>query len=209
MNRAAGPILLVVATAVGADPPKFSARSESARPPADLSAAIGDELDTKAVVLADDSGATATFWLRKALPVRDADSYRSIAAGTLIGVVRFARPWSDFRGQEAPAGVYTLRLAVQPDTKDHEGTSPFRDFVILVPVAADPKPDALPIKTLIEKSGTATGGTHPVVMLLLPYPKPAAEPTILNRDKKVFAVGVKGPGGMGFGFTVRGSGLGK
>jgi hypothetical protein len=209
MMRIAGPIaLLVAAPLLAADPPKLSVKSGKLEPPNDLKPAIRDLLDSDGTTVSD-RDVIATFWLRKDIPVKDAKSYRSIAAGTLIGVVRLARPWIDFRGNEAPAGDYTLRLAVQPESKDHEGTAPFRDFVILVPAAVDAKPEVLPLKTLIEKSGSATGGTHPVVMLLLPHAKPPVEPVIIEHEKRLQAVGVKGPAGLGWAFTVRGTGVDK
>jgi hypothetical protein len=120
--------------------------------------------------------------------------------------VRLAAPWTDFKSQEVPAGSYTLRLAIQPDTKDHEGTAPHRDFCILVPAAADPKPDVLPLKEIIKRSGTATGGTHPVAMLLFPHPKPPAKPVVLTKGK-VTAIAVRATADLGFAFTVRGTGV--
>ena len=147
-----------------------------------------------------------SLWLAKAIPLTNTKvepTYRSVTPGTLIGAVRFARAWIDFRTQEIAAGVYTLRLALQPVSKDHEGTTPYRDFCILVPAAEDKKPDVLPLKTLIAMSGKATGGTHPVVMLLVPHPKPAAEPVILHNDKRA-VVGVRANARLGFGLTVIG-----
>lgn len=207
-------LLLLVALVTGpatAAPP-FTAEWVEVEPPADLKAPVRQLLVGKAVRVSDDKGVVATFWLRPDIPARpDAAGYRAIAPTTAIGVVRFGRPWTDFHHQEIPAGVYTLRLFVQPESKDHEGTAPHRDVCVLTPAAADVRPDAVPVKRLIEQSGTATGGTHPVVILLFPHPKPPAGPVVADRGKGIVTVGVKGSvkvgdatADLGFGFVVRG-----
>jgi len=93
--------------------------------------------------------------------------------GQLFGVVTFAKPWTDFRGQEIPAGAYTLRSAKQPKTADHEDTSPSPDFLILSPIADDRDPADLPFAALKKLSGKASGGNHPAVMVMLPAEKEA------------------------------------
>lgn len=199
--------VLVSAFGLAADSPRLSVKFVIDDPPKDITPALRDLLDARAVDVSDARGPVCKFWMRKEIPRGDkkaAPTYRSVTPGSLVGAVRFARPWTDFRTQEIAAGVYTLRLAVQPESKDHEGTAPFRDFCILVPAAADPKVDALPLKALIAMSGKATGGTHPVVMLLVPHPKPGAEPTVLV-EKKRTAIGVRVGGHLGFGFTVLGA----
>jgi hypothetical protein len=95
-------------------------------------------------------------------------------------------------------------LALQPKSKDHEGTSPYRDFCILVPVALDEKVDVLTLKEMVSKSGKATGGTHPLVMLLVPHATPRAAPEVLTHGKRV-AIGVRATNRLGFGFTVMGT----
>jgi hypothetical protein len=157
------------------------------------------------VVVSDKSGAICSFWLRKEIPLlaaKEPPTYRAVKPGTLIGVVQLHRDWRDFKTHEVPAGVYTLRLALQSETKDHQGTAPHRDFVILVPAKEDTKPEVLPLKTIIQKSGVATGGTHPVVMLLFPFEKPE----VIVKGKRV-VVGVQSNEKFGFAFTVLGSGV--
>jgi hypothetical protein len=194
MMRAALLALALAIPTFAADPPKLSAKRETIDAPKDLAPAIRELIDNRATVVADTSGTVCTFWLRKEIPAAETKggpTYRSIAPGTMVGVVQLARPWTDFRHQEAPAGVYTLRIVVQPETKDHEGTAPYRDFCILCPAAEDTKPDVLTLKAIVKKSGTATGGTHPVVMLLFPYPNPEELPAIRQYDKRA-AIGIRG-----------------
>jgi hypothetical protein len=199
--------VLLAAPLLAAEPPKLSIKSETVDPPKTCAAAIRDLLSDRVISVSDSSGPLCTLWLRKEIPIatrKGEPTYRSITAGTLVGVIRFARPWSDFRGNEAPAGDYTLRSAVQPESKDHEGTAPYRDFCILVPAADDPKPDVLAFKTLVKMSGKATGGTHPIVMMLVPHPTPPAEPTLLVKGKRI-ALGVHVKEDFALAFTLVGA----
>jgi hypothetical protein len=198
---------LLATPLLAADPPKLTASTDTLDPPTELAAAVRDLLTRHAYTATDSDGRLATVWLRKDLsltPGKGPPTYRAIQPGTLVGSIRLHRAWSDFRSQEVPAGFYTLRYVLQPETKDHEGTAPQRDFVILVAANEDGKPDVLPLKTIVAKSGKTTGGTHPVVMLLDPHPKPAAEPAIQAKGKRQL-LGVRGPGELGFAFTLIGS----
>ena len=78
-------------------------------------------------------------------------TYREIQPTTVVGAVRFPQAWSDYRKQKIPAGVYTLRLAVQPENGDHMGTAPYNDFLLLSPAAKDTSADAMEPKELHEK----------------------------------------------------------
>lgn len=207
MMRVPVAVALLTASLVAADPPKLSTKSETVDAPKACEPAVRKLLTERAIAVSDSSGALCTIWMRNELPIvagKDAPTYRAIPSGTLVGAIRLARPWCDFRGNEAPAGDYTLRIAVQPESKDHEGTAPYRDFCILVPAVEDTKPDVLSLKTLVKMSGKATGGTHPVVMMLVPHPKPPAEPTLLSKGKRV-ALGVRVKEDFGFGFTLVGA----
>jgi hypothetical protein len=203
--------------AAAAEPPKLSTKPETADPPKELAGPVRALFDDRAVMASDAAGEVCTLWLRKDIPAMATASerkaglkYQAIGQTTIVGAIRLARPWTDFRTQEAPAGVYTLRFALQPLSKDHEGTAPHREFCVLSPAAADPKPDPLPLKKLVAQSGTATGGTHAVVMLLLPHPKPGAEPAVIRKGKAA-AVGVRATvkvgdeaAELGFAFTLAG-----
>jgi hypothetical protein len=209
--------LLVAWPAAAADPPKLSTKLETADPPKELADPVRALFDDRAVTVSDSAGEVCTLWLRKDIPAtataaeRKAGlTYKAVAQTAMVGVIRLARPWTDFRTQEAPAGVYTLRFVLQPASKDHEGTAPHREFCVLSPAAADPKPDPLPLKKLLAQSGMATGGTHPLVMLLQPHPKPGAEPAVVRKGKAV-AVGVRAKmkvgdeaAELGFAFTLAG-----
>ena len=66
-----------------------------------------------------------------------------VQPGVLVGVVRLKRKGADFRGQDIASGVYTLRYANQPEDGNHVGTFATRDFLLMVPAAADTSPDVI------------------------------------------------------------------
>ena len=200
MTRLAGlmALLLAVSPLAAADAPKWGVQWETADPPTELKPAIRALLADRALRVTDSAGAYGTLWLRKDLPAKTAAdrgktglTYRAIAPAAVIGAVQFEKPWVDYRQQEIPAGVYTLRLAIQPASKDHEGTAPHREFCILTPAAQDATASEMPLKKLIALSSEITGGTHPLVMMLAPNPTPNAKPAIADSGKGVIALSVK------------------
>ena len=192
--------LILAAMVLTAEPAKVTVKLDTLELPKELATAIREASSRAAVHVTDKAGALCTIWLRKDIPTKDG----KVGPGTLIGAIQLHRAWSDFKTQEAPAGIYTLRYVLQPISKDHEGTAPQRDFVILLPAVEDPNLDVLPLKSIIQKSGKATGGTHPVVMLLYPHPKPSVEPIVLVKGKRT-AIGIRWKENLGYAFTVIGS----
>ena len=86
--------------------------------------------------------------------------------GQLIGVLRFTRRGSDFRDQTISRGVYTLRYGLQPVDGNHEGTSPTRDFLLLVNAENDTSVEPKAIEALLEASAEAAGSAHPAMLCL-------------------------------------------
>ncbi len=92
-----------------------------------------------------------------------------IRPGAFVGVARIPAPWTDSRGQTVPAGTYSLRYALQPLTKDHFGTTPHRDFLLLLPLARDTDPALRPDPTALGTASREVSATgHPAVIALLP-----------------------------------------
>lgn len=182
-------LFFLAANLVAAEP-TLTVKLAPTEVPKEIADGLRKSLRGDAHLVRDAKGAFATLWLCQELAVSATPeqrkvglTYRHLAPGTLLGVLHLQRGWRDFHEQEVEAGIYALRYAVQPNTKDHEGTAPHRDFAILVPIAKETKPDPLPLKTLIAHSGTITGGTHPVVLQLYPHPKPDATPSITRVGK--------------------------
>ena len=86
--------------------------------------------------------------------------------GQLVGVVRYARRAADFRDQRIDRGVYTLRYAHQPVDGSHVGTSPTRDFLLLIRASDDKSLKAMGGDDLVANSAEAAGSTHPCMLCL-------------------------------------------
>jgi hypothetical protein len=192
-------LAIALAPVGGADPAAPSVRAEALDPPAELAEPVAKLLDKNAVGVADKDGeAVLTIWFRAEIPakataeqVANGLTYREIPEGTLVGAVRFARPFVDYRKQEIAAGVYTLRFLVQPDVGDHVGTAPHPEFLVLSPAGKDADPEPLEPKALIKLSAATTGGDHPGVMLLFPHPAKDAGPKLIDKGDGVKALAVR------------------
>lgn len=120
-------------------------------------------------VRATASGVTIDFWWVKALEVGVTPAaWAAVDEGALVGAVRFGADFRDIRGRAIKAGVYTLRYGVQPDNGDHLGTSPFRDFLLLVPAALDTDGAPRGHDGTVDLSKRTIGGSHPAVWSIDP-----------------------------------------
>lgn len=57
--------------------------------------------------------------------------------GEWVGLLEVHGPVTDYRKMVVPPGLYSLRLANQPDSDDHKDTAPGRMFALLCPVEKD------------------------------------------------------------------------
>jgi len=125
-------------------------------------------------VTSDNATPAVEIWFRKEVPAQpktgSADAvYERLAPWAIVGVLHFTKGSTDFRGQSIAAGFYTLRAALMPDDGNHLGVAPSRDFLLLVPPAADPGPDTTPkFLDLVALSRQASGTKHPAPMSLVP-----------------------------------------
>lgn len=139
-------------------------------------------------VTPDDTTPAIEIWYRKdvaAKPKAASTSavYDRLTPSALVGVIHFTKASTDFRGQSVAAGFYTLRAALMPDDGNHLGVAPSRDFLLLVPAAADPGPDATPkFEELVALSRQASGTKHPAPLSLVPAEGGAA-PAITKDDE--------------------------
>lgn len=122
----------------------------------------------------DATGPAIELWFCKTIPSRPKDAsadavYDRLVPSSLIGVLHFVNPATDYRGQSIAAGFYTLRYALMPNDGNHLGVAPSRDFLLLIPVKADPGPDSIPKEAdLMALSRQAAGTKHPAPMSLVP-----------------------------------------
>jgi len=127
----------------------------------------------------DDPKPDCELWLRKSVPAQakkevEGVAYPQLAESTLAGVVHFLQAASDFRGQQVPAGFYTLRYALIPDDGNHLGVSSNRDFLLLIPAQSDSDPSAtFKFQELVTMSAKTVGAKHPSALSLPPADKPS------------------------------------
>jgi hypothetical protein len=150
----------------------FAVESLKEGAPAELSEAIRKELAPAGSRVVRGGKPFVDFWFRAALPTGDAKGglgilYPSLKPSGLVGVARFHGGSSDFKNQKFPAGVYTMRYALQPEDGDHQGTAESRDFLLLCPIASDASPELLEPKELNKLSAKVNGKKHPAVLYLV------------------------------------------
>ena len=139
-------------------------------PPTDLAPAFIATLQPQGVRILGPSGSVyCEVWFRTKLasgPKSTDDAVTlSIPQGALLGVIRFAGPAQDRRGQSLKAGTYTLRYSQYPVNGDHQGVAPQRDFALLVRISDDSDPAANPgFDALAALSAKASGTPHPAVL---------------------------------------------
>ena len=163
-------LLLCVASALG----QYKAESVGAPASPDIPKPLQDMLDSQGTRLVDGQGSTlCEIWLRKAVPANPNPSnssdtlYGPLAEGTFLGVLHFPAQGADFRGQAIKPGYYTLRYALIPQDGNHMGVNPYRDTLVLGPVAADTAPDAaLKFDGLVKLSRQASGTPHPALLVM-------------------------------------------
>src|SRR5262249_22476535 len=143
--------------------PQYSVKTlPDTAPPKELKEPIRALLGNTCVQVLDAKGGVmAELWFRKDVPVKATEAqikngltYKEVAQSTILGAMRVPKTVFDYRKQKIRAGVYTLRLAVQPMDGDHMGTAPYNDFCLACPAAEDTKPDLMEAKKLQELSTT-------------------------------------------------------
>ncbi len=213
-------VLSAVLLAAAPAGPKFAAGYEKAAPPEALAGPVRALLAAEALVVRGEKDEPVMrVWFRSEIPakateeqVKNGLTYREIPEGTLVGAVEFPAAFTDFRKQTIPAGVYTLRFAVQPDTGDHTGTAPHTEFCLMSPAAKDRSAEPLEVKAVIEMSSEVNDGKHPAVLLLFPNAVKEDAPKALDKGGGVWVVTTRRPVAaaglkttLGFGITVAGT----
>ncbi len=186
---------------------------KGAAAPDGIPAALKELVQAQGVRVLNDAGAPyAEIWLHKALageskaPGADV-IYAGIPEGRFLGVWRFVAAGSDFRGQQIKPGFYSMRYALIPNDGNHLGASQYRDFVLLVPAAADQNPaGTLKFEEIVLLSRKASGTGHPAVFPLV-TPESASEPALAKHDNNWILkakLGTKSGAGLPVAITVFG-----
>jgi hypothetical protein len=176
---------------------------------ASVPAAVKAAIDSAgARVLLPDGTPLAEIWLRKSTPKNAAAAsdvlYPQLSLSQMVGVIRFPNGAKDFRGHAVKAGFYTMRYQIQPNDGDHLGTAPNPDFLLMVPAAEDPDPNAkMDFKQLATASARASGVRHPAVFEMM-GPEPGDLPRAsTNADGYlIFSANLKSDDGKSFPIAV-------
>jgi hypothetical protein len=150
-------------------------------PPKEFGEAIRQLLQPRAVQVLDGSKPAFEFWFVKEVPLKSkpaslGKALDSLEQATLLGAVSVSADTRDYRNDELPAGVYTMRFALQPQDGDHSGSTDYTYFIVLVPAALDQKPGALTTyKAVVKASAKDTSTGHPRVMSLRPASSDAGD----------------------------------
>ena len=140
----------------------------------------------------------ARFWFRANVPTKAskaAVSYDQLEEGLLLGILqmRVGGALHDFRDQEIPKGLYTLRLARHPDDGDHQGIAETCEFVCLVPVSCDRSLDPVEHEDLLDLAIDGVNTGHPGALYLSPFSKkvPKRFPCIRTNAAKHVILGIQ------------------
>lgn len=160
--------------------------------------AVQKVLDTKGYrAVLDDGSVACELWLRQGVPAGknpngDAVLYPLLTESTLVGVISFPKPSTDYRGQPIKAGAYTLRYENIPNDGDHLGVAPNPDFLLLIPAASDSDPNAsYKFNDLVDMSRHATGTRHPGPMSMVQAKGSAPSFAKDDEDHWVLSVALK------------------
>jgi hypothetical protein len=157
--------------------------------PADVGEKLREVLAADGIRVADAEGKPfVDVWLRKSVPTGEPSDeqgvkFNQLAEGTFLGVARFHRAGSDYKANDFPAGVYTVRNGLQPRDGDHLGVSESRDFVLLSPVKADQGLDPIAAKELVKLSTQVSGISHPTVLYLIKVVGDAKPPRVFHDEE--------------------------
>lgn len=175
---------------------QYTIKEADAAPPKEVNESIRKQLRERAVQLRDAKDALlCEVWFRKEVPgkatpeqIKNGLTYRELPESTLLGVLKVTETIIDYRKQKIKPGVYTLRLAFQPQDGDHMGTAPHPEFCVAVPADSDKGAATLDIKELHELSAKSAGAAHPGVFLLFPQLKPEAAAKLVKKEDGAWAV---------------------
>jgi hypothetical protein len=137
------------------------------KPPDEVAEPIRAALDGKVLRVTSESDKPFfEFWFRKELPLAQKPEggqldIGTIPEGTILGVLKVNAQRRDFRNEEIPPGVYTLRYGIQPEDGNHLGVAPTRTFALLIPANSDTKLDPIDHKDLMKAAAKINAVKHP------------------------------------------------
>ncbi|MBC8115741.1 MAG: hypothetical protein H7062_15255, partial [Candidatus Saccharimonas sp.] len=179
-------LLLLAASFVAAEDGKLTVVEKA---PVGLADKVSAALNPSGQQIAVGGATIGSVWLVKQVEAK-ADFKPSLSVkypltpGQLVGAIEVVKKseFTDFRGQDVAAGVYTLRYGQQPVDGNHVGTSDLADFLLAIPAKLDTDPALLKMSEAMHKlSAKTSGSNHPAIFSLLP-PKPDEKTPALTHD---------------------------
>ena len=155
-------VTMFVSFLQAADEGKLTAVEKS---PAGVAEKVAAALSMKGQQIEAGGAVIGSVWLVKQLDAK-ADFKPSLSVkypltpGQLVGVIEIVKKseFTDFRGQDVAAGVYTLRYGQQPVDGNHVGTSDLADFLLAIPAKLDTDPALLKMSEAMHKLSAKTAG---------------------------------------------------
>ncbi|RMF44605.1 MAG: hypothetical protein D6753_02095 [Planctomycetota bacterium] len=152
----------------------------------DVSAELRSALQDSGFVVRRGSRTVGEFWFAKSLEVDPSftptpQRLYPFRSGQLIGLLHLRRRGSDFRDQQISSGWYTLRFALQPVDGNHVGTSPTRDFLVLIDAQSDAPDKQWPEEELHAAAAEVAGSNHPAMLCLQP-PVDSPQPSVRHDE---------------------------
>jgi hypothetical protein len=144
-----------------------------------------------------DGGVLCEIWLRNGIPPHAKKDipgaiYTELAESVLVGVIVFPKPANDWRGQAIKPGAYTLRYSLHPTDGNHMGISPYRDFLLLTPAAADRDASAaFKFEELTKLSAKVAGTNHPTPLSLVSTEGQTSFPGLVENEHGHLIFGAK------------------
>ena len=203
---------------VSADVGNYKVKTVDKAAPKELKADVQKLLDAKAIQFTDKKGdLIAELWFRKDIPVTIAPKdkkavFSTVPMTSIIGAVKFAKDWREYRGRKLKAGVYSLRFAMQPQDGNHMGTALHSEFLILLAAKFEPSAKPLNPMELVDRSKASIKSGHPAILQLFPYTNDKAAPNLTESAKDHVVLNLRQPvvmngsavGPLGIGVTLVG-----
>ncbi|HXW54727.1 MAG TPA: hypothetical protein VEJ67_03180 [Candidatus Cybelea sp.] len=168
---------------------QYKLESSAAPPPQELAGGIRDALSPTGIEVTGPGGPLCEIWLAKSVPTAATPdtslgvNFGQIPQGALVGAMKLGAKNNDYRNQPIEPGVYALRFMLEPVDGNHQGVSPYRDFLLAVPAALDTSAQPITTDSLLKLSRKASGTGHPSIWSLVPADTaPATLPGIAHQD---------------------------